>query len=116
MFVVQLFDFSLPLGVSCEQLTAVKDEESSLEGSSVTLSYSYPKLSTSNYFFWYRQYPGKPPEFLISHLGTGLKLKNEVPGLSYKVSDDKKQMDLVISSAAMPDKTSSSTGTHPTTL
>ena len=53
------------VGVSCEDLTPVKNEEHSLEGNTVTLSYKYLKLSSSNYFFWYQQYPGKPPEFLI---------------------------------------------------
>ncbi|XP_072220209.1 uncharacterized protein [Leuresthes tenuis] len=60
-------------------------------------------VTGSDYFFWYRQYPGKPPEFLISHSGTGTEILAQVPGLSYKVSDDKKQMDLVISSAAVTD-------------
>ncbi|CAG5867967.1 unnamed protein product [Menidia menidia] len=58
--------------VSCEKLSAEEKEVSTLEGSSVTLSYNYPKLTTSNYFFWYRLYPGKPPEFLISHSASGL--------------------------------------------
>ncbi|KAL7386688.1 hypothetical protein ABVT39_012041 [Epinephelus coioides] len=72
-------------GVSCEELTPVKNEEYSLEGSTVTLSYRYSKQATNlDYFFWYRQYPGKPPEFLISHLGGGTKISNPVPGLSYK--------------------------------
>uniref|UniRef100_A0A672YCW0 Ig-like domain-containing protein n=1 Tax=Sphaeramia orbicularis TaxID=375764 RepID=A0A672YCW0_9TELE len=44
---------------------------SSLEGNSVTLTYRYSKtVELDENFFWYRQYPGKPPEFLISHLGT----------------------------------------------
>ncbi|KAL7386803.1 hypothetical protein ABVT39_013840 [Epinephelus coioides] len=55
--------------VSCEELTPVKNEEYSLEGSTVTLSYRYSKGS-ADYFYWYRQYPGKPPEFLILHVGT----------------------------------------------
>ncbi|KAL7387546.1 hypothetical protein ABVT39_025401 [Epinephelus coioides] len=90
-------------GVSCEELTPVKNEEYSLEGSTVTLSYRYSKQAASEYFFWYRQYPGKPPEFLISHLGGGTKLSNPIPGLSFKVSEDKTQMDLQISSAAVTD-------------
>uniref|UniRef100_A0A3B3IE08 Ig-like domain-containing protein n=1 Tax=Oryzias latipes TaxID=8090 RepID=A0A3B3IE08_ORYLA len=71
-----------------------------LEGDTVTLSCKY---SGTDYFFWYRQFPGKPPEFLISHTGTSLKLQNPVPGFSFKVSDDKRQMDLQISSAAVTD-------------
>ncbi|KAL7386642.1 hypothetical protein ABVT39_011371 [Epinephelus coioides] len=91
-------------GVSCEELTPVKNEEYSLEGSTVTLSYRYSKQATGgDRFFWYRQYPGKPPEFLISHSGGGSKISNPIPGLSFKVSEDKTQMDLQISSAAVTD-------------
>uniref|UniRef100_A0A671U9Q6 Immunoglobulin V-set domain-containing protein n=1 Tax=Sparus aurata TaxID=8175 RepID=A0A671U9Q6_SPAAU len=94
---------SLLLGVSCEELSPVKNEESSLEDSTVTLSYTYSKQGGADYFFWYRQYPGKPPEFLISHLGTGEILKNQDTRLSAEVSDDKTKMHLQISSAAVTD-------------
>ncbi|CAK6982173.1 uncharacterized protein LOC117469165 [Scomber scombrus] len=91
-------------GVSCEELTPVNNEEFSLEGSSVTLSYKYSQeAEADDYFFWYRQYPGKPPEFLISHSGTGSPTSNPVPRLSFNVSGDKTQMDLQISSAAVTD-------------
>ena len=97
-------ELSLPLGVSCKELTPVNNEENSLEGSTVTLSYKYSKPAFSNdYFFWYRQYPGKPPEFLISHYGNGKPTSDPVSRLSFKVSEDKKQMDLQISSAAVTD-------------
>nr|AAO88982.1 T cell receptor alpha chain [Stegastes partitus] len=88
-------------GVKCQQLTAVKDEESSLEGSTVTLTYKYSKQATgSDEFYWYRQHPGKPPEFLIYHSGT----QNEPQaGLSATVSGDKNQITLKISSAAVTD-------------
>uniref|UniRef100_A0A3B4ZMD4 Ig-like domain-containing protein n=1 Tax=Stegastes partitus TaxID=144197 RepID=A0A3B4ZMD4_9TELE len=93
---------SLPLGVRCQQLTAVKDEESSLEGSTVTLTCKYTKGS-ADYFFWYRQHPGKPPEFLISHSESGELLLNPVPGRSVTVKKQETQMDLKISSAAVTD-------------
>uniref|UniRef100_A0A3P8SMA7 Immunoglobulin V-set domain-containing protein n=1 Tax=Amphiprion percula TaxID=161767 RepID=A0A3P8SMA7_AMPPE len=88
-------------GVNCQQLTAVKDEESSLEGSTVTLTYKYSKAAAiDDYFFWYRQHPGKPPELLLYHYGT----QNETnAGLSAAVSDDKKQISMKISSAAVSD-------------
>nr|AAO88993.1 T cell receptor alpha chain [Stegastes partitus] len=88
-------------GVRCQQLTAVNDEESSLEGSTVTLTYKYSKQATgSDQFYWYRQHQGKPPEFLIFHWGT----QNETqPGLSATVSGDKNQITLKISSAAVTD-------------
>ncbi|XP_042285080.1 uncharacterized protein LOC121908851 [Thunnus maccoyii] len=85
-------------------LTPVNNEENSLEGSTVTLSYKYSKPATgSNQFFWYRQYPGKQPEFLISHSGTGSLISDPVPRLSFNVNEDKTQMDLQISSAAVTD-------------
>ncbi|KAL7386628.1 hypothetical protein ABVT39_011230 [Epinephelus coioides] len=86
-------------GVSCEELTPVKNEEYSLEGSTVTLSCRYSKGS-ADYFFWYRQYPGKPPEFLILQFGRQNVTKS---GLSVTVSEDKTQMNLQISSAAVTD-------------
>uniref|UniRef100_A0A3B4WU63 Ig-like domain-containing protein n=1 Tax=Seriola lalandi dorsalis TaxID=1841481 RepID=A0A3B4WU63_SERLL len=94
-------EFSVSLGVSCEKLTPVKTEEFSSEGSTVTLSYNYTKAADYNdYFFWYRQYPGKPPQFLIFHLGTQNETKS---GLSVTVSGDKTRMGLQISSAAVTD-------------
>ncbi|GLD72316.1 uncharacterized protein AKAME5_002364000 [Lates japonicus] len=91
-------------GVSCQELTPVEKEEFSLEGSSVTLSYKYSKKGVNtDYFFWYRQYPGKPPEFLISHQESGELLSDPVSGLSVKVSEDKTRMYLQISSAAVTD-------------
>uniref|UniRef100_A0A3B3H850 Immunoglobulin V-set domain-containing protein n=1 Tax=Oryzias latipes TaxID=8090 RepID=A0A3B3H850_ORYLA len=76
-------------------------EESTLEGTSVTLSYKYPKLSTADYFYWYQQFPGKPPEFLISHSSSGAKGNEKVKGL--KIQVENKHIDLQISSAAVTD-------------
>uniref|UniRef100_A0A672H6R7 Immunoglobulin V-set domain-containing protein n=1 Tax=Salarias fasciatus TaxID=181472 RepID=A0A672H6R7_SALFA len=73
----------------------------SLSGSNVSLVYEYQKLSSSDYFFWYRQYPGKPPQLLISHSATGSVGINPVPGLEIKVTE--KQIHLIISSAAVSD-------------
>uniref|UniRef100_A0AAZ1X6F4 Immunoglobulin V-set domain-containing protein n=1 Tax=Oreochromis aureus TaxID=47969 RepID=A0AAZ1X6F4_OREAU len=88
----------------CDQLTAVKDEESTLEGNTLTLSYRLSREARSDdYFYWYRQYPGKPPEFLISHSGTGVEISDPVPGVTFKVSDNKTLMTLQISSAAVTD-------------
>lgn len=98
------FELLLSSGVSCEDLTALQKEEFSPEGSSVTLSYRYSKEATGgDSFFWYRQYPGKPPEFIFSHLGTGAIMLNPVSGLSAEVSEDKTQVYLSISSAAVTD-------------
>ncbi|KAF0046440.1 hypothetical protein F2P81_000073 [Scophthalmus maximus] len=99
-----LSHFTVGEGVSCEQLSPVQTEEFSVEGRTVTLSYDFSRAAASNdYFFWYRQDPGKPPEFLVSHSGTGQILNSRVSGLSVTVSGDKTQMDLKISSAAVSD-------------
>ena len=88
-------------GVSCEDLTPLKNEEFSLEDSSVTLSYRYSKQA-ADYFFWYRQYPGEPPEFLLSHT-TSAPLSNPRPGWSFSVREDQTVVDLQIISAALSD-------------
>ncbi|CAI5677034.1 unnamed protein product [Oreochromis niloticus] len=89
-------------GVICEELTAINTQKSSLEGSTVTLScrYSKPVVGTY-YFFWYQQYPGKPPEFLISHSDKGQLTSDPVIRLSVKVNET--LMTLQISSAAVTD-------------
>ncbi|CAJ1073116.1 unnamed protein product [Xyrichtys novacula] len=90
-------------GVSCEDLTPLEKEKFSLESSSVTLSYNYSRAAAlDDYFFWYRQYPGTPPQFLISHSSTGTLLA-PVSGLSASMSEDKTHMNLRISSAAVTD-------------
>ncbi|XP_078791583.1 uncharacterized protein LOC144986880 [Oryzias latipes] len=97
VFTLLLLVIGTALDVSCEELTAVKKEESTLEGTSVTLSYKYKNAATgSDQFYWYRQFPGKPPEFLISHFGTGTPISQTIPGFSFKVSDNQRQMDLQI--------------------
>uniref|UniRef100_A0A3B3H3Z9 Ig-like domain-containing protein n=1 Tax=Oryzias latipes TaxID=8090 RepID=A0A3B3H3Z9_ORYLA len=83
---------------------ATKPLESTLEGTSVTLSYKYKNTAKgSDRFYWYQQFPGKPTKFLISHSGTGTPISQPVPGFSFKVSDDQRQMDLQISSAVVTD-------------
>nr|BAB82544.1 T-cell receptor alpha [Paralichthys olivaceus] len=106
MLSLHLGHFSLLLlsiltGVSCDELTPDKTEEFSGEGSTVTLSYNYPKLTIGDYFFWYRQYPGKPPEFLFSHSASEQEGAAPTPGLRFKVEQKKIQM--IISSAAVTD-------------
>uniref|UniRef100_A0A3B4ZQZ1 Ig-like domain-containing protein n=1 Tax=Stegastes partitus TaxID=144197 RepID=A0A3B4ZQZ1_9TELE len=87
--------------VRCQQLTAVEDEESSLEGSTVTLTYKYSKtIDATDNLFWYRQHPGKPPQLLINQYGSQNVTQ---AGLSATVSGDKNQITLKISSAAVTD-------------
>uniref|UniRef100_A0A3Q2EDT3 Ig-like domain-containing protein n=1 Tax=Cyprinodon variegatus TaxID=28743 RepID=A0A3Q2EDT3_CYPVA len=68
------------------------------KGSSVTLSCTYNKGSTND-LFWYRQYPGKPPEFLKSHSPFGEAEK--LGRLKFEAKEDK--MNMTISSAVMTD-------------
>ncbi|CAI5676978.1 unnamed protein product [Oreochromis niloticus] len=103
-YALSLLILTILTGVSCEDLTPTNKEVFSVEGSTVTLSYRYSKAAVyGDYFFWYRQYPGKPPKFLISHFGTGEKMSDPVPGITFKVSEDKTLMTLQISSAAVTD-------------
>ncbi|CAK6984965.1 uncharacterized protein LOC126409126, partial [Scomber scombrus] len=94
--------------VSCEELTPVNNEEFSLEGSSVTLSYNYSKEADVNdHFFWYRQYPGKPPEFIMYISGSNItkkadSLKSEKRFFT-ELYDKKRGVKLQISSAAVTD-------------
>uniref|UniRef100_A0A3B3BX82 Ig-like domain-containing protein n=1 Tax=Oryzias melastigma TaxID=30732 RepID=A0A3B3BX82_ORYME len=80
-----------------------QDQLTGTEGKSVTMKCNYQTDSNFIQLYWYKHDSGKPPEFLISHTGTGLMLLNPVSGFSFKVNDDKTQMDLQISSAAVTD-------------
>ena len=74
-------------GVRGEELTALKTELWTEQGSEVSLGCSYYEDPThSDYFYWYRQYPGKSPEFLLSYSGKGTSLNNEL-GLKFAVKD-----------------------------
>ncbi|KAI9518265.1 hypothetical protein NQZ68_038536 [Dissostichus eleginoides] len=97
--------------VTCEDLTPVKTEEFSSEGSIVTLSYKAG--SGAKYYFWYRQYPGKPPEFLISHSVSGTVGTNPIPGL--KITVESNRINLIISSAAVTDSAVYYCALRPTT-
>uniref|UniRef100_A0A667WDC0 Immunoglobulin V-set domain-containing protein n=1 Tax=Myripristis murdjan TaxID=586833 RepID=A0A667WDC0_9TELE len=82
-----------------DDITAIRAEVYSSQGRSVTLS----SADTNDYFFWYRQDPGKPPQFLLSIYG--FKQSTEIlksdPRISTKLSEDKRGVDLEISSAAV---------------
>uniref|UniRef100_A0A669BZU8 Ig-like domain-containing protein n=1 Tax=Oreochromis niloticus TaxID=8128 RepID=A0A669BZU8_ORENI len=101
---LHVLSFFLSAGVICEELTALDTQKSSLEQSTVTLSYKYSRQAApGDYFFWYRQYPGKSPEFLISHSDKGQLTSDPVIRLSVKVNADQTLMTLQISSAAVTD-------------
>ena len=95
-------------GVYSVDLTPVKQKENRLVGTSVSLSYTLSKTATgSDYFFWYRQYPGEPPQFLLSISGLGFNKTAESLGsdkrFSTELTEEKTGVDLKISSAAVTD-------------
>ncbi|KAK3566676.1 hypothetical protein QTP86_003041 [Hemibagrus guttatus] len=71
------------------------------EGDNVTLSCKYKKSGTLDYLYWYRQYPKSKPEFLLNIFQSGDPISNTDPRMSAKAGD--KQVDLIISSAAVSD-------------
>ncbi|KTF92794.1 hypothetical protein cypCar_00040222 [Cyprinus carpio] len=85
------------------EIRPTKTEEFSVEGSSVTLSCSY---SSAQYLFWYRQYPGSAPEFLVMlFYGAKDAKKSDVdPRFTAKPNKEKQNhVDLEISSAKVTD-------------
>ncbi|KAK0151627.1 T cell receptor alpha variable 3 [Merluccius polli] len=95
-------------GVYSEDLTHMKNEENSLDGTIVTLSYNFSRTAASgDYFFWYRQYPGDAPQYLMYISGLGTIRTAESLGsdkrFSTKLTEDKTGVDLKISSAVVTD-------------
>ncbi|KAL1280591.1 hypothetical protein QQF64_015191, partial [Cirrhinus molitorella] len=84
------------------EIKPIKTKEFAVEGSNVTLSCSY---SSARSLFWYRQYPGSTPEFLLILDGTKSAKNSDVdPRLSIKLTKrEQKHVDLIISSAAVSD-------------
>ncbi|KAI5629076.1 hypothetical protein C0J50_10535, partial [Silurus asotus] len=76
------------------------------EGDKVTLSCSYEILTgtSGNYLHWYRQNPKSEPKFLLYISQRGDLSLNNPPKMTAEVDDgDKKQVNLIISSAAVSD-------------
>ncbi len=85
------------------EIRPTKTEEFAVEGSNVTLSCSY---SSAQYLFWYRQYPGSAPEFLVIlfYGATDTKKSDVDPRFTAKPNKEKQnQVDLEISSASISD-------------
>lgn len=97
---LKICEWLVSAGLRCEDLSPVKDQESGLIGDSVLLSYKYTKFSPGDFFFWYRQHPGEPPEFLISHTSSGSVVNNPVSGLEVLVEGSKLiQLRIVLAAA-----------------
>uniref|UniRef100_UPI001CD81D34 uncharacterized protein LOC122768274 n=1 Tax=Solea senegalensis TaxID=28829 RepID=UPI001CD81D34 len=94
-------------GINCEELTPVKTEEFTSEHTSVSLSYKYhTTIAVGDDFFWYRQHPGKPPEFLIYISGSNFtKPADSLKKKRFftQLSEDKHGVKLQINSAAVTD-------------
>ncbi|KAI5086835.1 hypothetical protein C0J45_23234, partial [Silurus meridionalis] len=74
------------------------------EGDDVTLSCNYSTSATYSYLHWYRQHPRSNPEFILYiYDTTGGKSDSIPPRLDVKVDKNNKQVDLIISSAAVSD-------------
>ncbi|KAK3566653.1 hypothetical protein QTP86_001882 [Hemibagrus guttatus] len=72
------------------------------EGDDVTLSCKFETIATGFYLHWYRQYPKSKPDFLLYIHQSKYLSPNIPPRMSAKVHGDK-QVDLIISSAAVSD-------------
>ncbi|KAI5623664.1 hypothetical protein C0J50_16775 [Silurus asotus] len=74
------------------------------EGENVTLSCSYKKLSGAvNNLQWYRHYPTSKPVLLL-YIQESTKFKGDIPPrLDVELDKNNKQVNLIISSAAVSD-------------
>ncbi|NXI20642.1 TVA4 protein, partial [Irena cyanogastra] len=57
--------FSVAVAVARAQVQQEPSLETT-EGSAINITCSHPKIQTNDYIYWYRQLPGRGPEFLVS--------------------------------------------------
>ncbi|CAB1326160.1 unnamed protein product [Coregonus sp. 'balchen'] len=99
------FKTILYAGVSFEDLTPLK-KEFCLEGTPVTLSYNYSRTATGgDEFYWYHQDTAQRPEFLLYISGSEFIKKADplITRIFVKLNQEKKHLDLEISSAEVTD-------------
>ena len=90
----------------CQDLTPVKKEVNSVEGDTVSLTCNYSKTAVAgDYFYWYRQDIGKPPQFLlyIPVIGDVFKTDPLNNRSSANRNEGKNHLNLSISSAEVTD-------------
>ena len=90
----------------CQDLTPVKKEVNSVEGDTVSLTCNYSKTAVAgDYFYWYRQDIGKPPQFLlyIPVIGDVFKTDPLNNRSSANLNEGKNHLNLSISSAEVTD-------------
>ncbi|KAM9500892.1 T cell receptor alpha variable 12-1 [Clarias gariepinus] len=90
------------MGNSIDPLVTYKAVD---EGGEVTLSckYKFSSETGSDNLHWYKQGPKSEPKFLFNIYKTGLPISSMPPRMSAKVNDSIKQVDLIISPAAVSD-------------
>ncbi|KAK3505590.1 hypothetical protein QTP70_004961 [Hemibagrus guttatus] len=104
MFTVIFMYLCLSLGDSmADSIEPLFTQKAVDEGDDVTLSCKYKTSRTADDLHWYRQYPKSKPEFLLYIVQSGTYNSDPPPRISVKVDDNDKQVDLIISSAAVSD-------------
>ncbi|XP_054599806.2 T cell receptor alpha variable 26-2 [Nothobranchius furzeri] len=100
VLVLVLLTLLTPTDVSSAEPVPLNNQEFGEAGRLVSVSYQFLELSSTDFFLWYRQHPGGPPQFLILHSSSGSVLDRAVPGLEVEVKQTK-VLHLLISSAAV---------------
>nr|CAB39545.1 T-cell receptor alpha chain [Gadus morhua] len=76
-----------------QTIHSMQDRVQALQGDNVTLSCNY---TSSNYLFWYRQFPSSPPQFLIKEYQKAFQF-------TFKKEEERNLFHLEISSAVLTD-------------
>uniref|UniRef100_A0A3P9ME21 Ig-like domain-containing protein n=1 Tax=Oryzias latipes TaxID=8090 RepID=A0A3P9ME21_ORYLA len=87
-----------------DTISPEQDQLTGTEGKSVTMKCNYQTDYGNLWLHWYKHESDlQAPQFILWKGAKGTPISQPVPGFSFKVSDDQRQMDLQISSAAVTD-------------